>query len=182
LGVGSLTPQIGSQAGAPPQVRVPVSTHIASHGCAALDLHVPITRGVGDMQFKEALRAAGLARPGRTTWSGIASDGVPVFTIWSNEIRKVDGRYFAWWDHTGRRSPDGELMPNRKSRARTFVERAASNLGTPCRAVIIHPRMTVEGNKGVDSAIYPHPAFGCVVFRSADVDALQFIAELVPSA
>ncbi len=134
------------------------------------------------MKFKEALKAAGLANPGRTTWCGIAEDGMPVFTVWSQEVRRVHGRYFAWWDHTGKRDANGEHSPSRSARARTFIELAVRNLGSPCRAVILHPRVTERGIDGVATADYPHPALARVVFRFADVDALQFVAELLPPA
>lgn len=132
-----------------------------------------------DMQFKEALRAAGLVNPGRTTWSGIAGDGEPVFTIWSHQVHQVDGRFFVWWDHTGDRTENGELFSHRKGHARTFIALAAANLGKPCRAVIVHPKVTEEGSDSVESADYPHPVWSRVVFRAVDEEALQFIAELV---
>ncbi len=133
------------------------------------------------MQFKEALRAAGLEKPGRTTWCGIATDGVPVFTIWANETRWVNGRVFAWWDHDGKRNDSGSLSPHRLGRALRFIQLAQANIGKPCRAVLLHPRIIDHHVEGVDYAEYPHPAMGTVVFRATYVDALQFIAELLPS-
>ncbi|MDB9315258.1 hypothetical protein PN462_19240 [Spirulina sp. CS-785/01] len=133
-----------------------------------------------NMQFKEALRAAGLLNPGRTTWYGVATDGVPVFTIWFHEVRHINGRYFAWWDHEGLKDTDGEPKLRQKGRAWNYLELAAENLGKPCRAVIVHPKMTEQGNTGVASAEYPHSTMSRIVFRTVDIDALQFIAELLP--
>ena len=132
------------------------------------------------MRFKEALKMAGLANPGRTTWCGIATDGVSVFTIWSHEVHQVDGRFFAWWDHAGQRDSEGELSPRRKGSARRFVTLAGANLGRSCRAVIVHPRMVDDRVAGVESAEYPHPRMARAMFRTVDLDARQFIAELLP--
>ena len=52
-------------------------------------------QGNYQMQFKEALKTAGLVNPGRTTWCGVAADGTAVFTIWSHEVHQMDGRLFA---------------------------------------------------------------------------------------
>jgi hypothetical protein len=49
-------------------------------------------KGAHHMQFKEALKKAGLPNPGRTTWCGKATDGTAVFTIWSHEVRRLDQR------------------------------------------------------------------------------------------
>lgn len=62
------------------------------------------------MKFKEALRQSGLPNPGRTTWCGVAADGVAVFTIWAHDIRCIDGRYFAWWDHNNTKPKTGDGM------------------------------------------------------------------------
>ena len=129
------------------------------------------------MQFKEALKKAGLANPGRTTWKGKAADGTAVFTIWSHEVRKIDGRLFAWWDHNDRREPYVELAPRQRSRGRTFIKMAAANIGKSCRAVIVHLN---TARNGVASADYPHARMARAQFRTADLDALQFIVELLP--
>jgi hypothetical protein len=131
------------------------------------------------MQFKEALRAAGLSRPGRTTWCKVASDGTPVFTIWFHDIRQVDDRFFAWWEHGDLQYPTPTATAVQINKRRSFVKLAAAHLGRACRGVIVH-------RKGPDSwdvgaADYPHPELAVVRFRSADVDAIQFIAELSPS-
>jgi hypothetical protein len=130
------------------------------------------------MQFKEALKKAGLANPGRTTWCGVATDGIPVFTIWSNQIHQIGGRWFAWWDHNESRWPKGRKdEPARGvARARTFMRLAQGHLGKDCRAVILHPK---DGG-GVHSAEYPNQQFARARFRTADLDALQFIVELLP--
>ena len=133
------------------------------------------------MQFKEALKAAGLPNPGRTTWSGVTPEGVPVFTIWQHEIHQVSGRWFAWWSHGGSRDSTGELVPSRKAHAKAFVQRATENLGSRCRAVIVTPRFGKQGEVSVEHAEYPHEIWSTVVFRTTDMDALQFIAELLPA-
>ena len=133
------------------------------------------------LQFKEALRAAGLQRPGRTTWCGVADGGVAVFTIWTHEIHKVNGRFFAWWSHDGQRDANGEFSVRQKGSARRFINLASENLGRPCRAVLVHPKMIHNRNAGVAYTEYPHPEMGTVVFRTADLAALQFIAELQPT-
>ena len=133
------------------------------------------------MQFKEALRAAGLPNPGRTTWSGITPEGIAVFTIWEHEIHQVNGRWFAWWSHGGSRDRTGEHAPSRKASAKAFLKRANDNLGLPCRAVIVTPRFDKHGEVNAERAEYPHAAWGRVVFRTTDMDAIQFIAELLPA-
>ena len=132
------------------------------------------------MHFKEALRAAGLANPGRTTWSGVAPDGVAVFTIWEHEVHQINGRWFAYWSHGGSRESDGELPSGRKAHARAFIKRATDNLGRSCRAVVVTAKFDEHGDVSADRAEYPHPAWGKVVFRTTDLEALQFIAELSP--
>lgn len=132
------------------------------------------------MQFKEALRAAGLVNPGRTTWSGVAADGAAVFTIWEHEVHQINGRWFAYWSHGGSRDSDGELPPLRKAHARAFIQRATDNLGRPCRAVVLTPKFDKHGKISAARAEYPHPTWGKVVFRTTDFEALQFIAELSP--
>src|SRR6266511_3858518 len=96
------------------------------------------------MQFKEALKSAGLSRPGRTTWCGTAVDGTAVFTIWLHDVHDVDGRLFAWWDHNRLRitrpawpAERLKLTPSQRSRATTFIKLAAANIGKASRAVII---------------------------------------------
>jgi hypothetical protein len=131
------------------------------------------------MQFKQALKAAGLANPGRTTWCGLTPDGVPVFTIWQHEIHKFNGRWFAWWSHGGERDSDGEIAQSRKDHARAFIARATQNIGTPCRVVIIEPKFSKQQDISVAEAHYPHPVWARVVFRITDPEANQFIAELL---
>ena len=133
------------------------------------------------MQFKEALKAAGLRNPGRTTWSGITPDGIAVFTIWEHEIHQVNGRWFAWWNHGAPKEGKGELTPSRKGHAKAFLQRATDNLGLQCRAVIVKPRFDSHGEVSAERAEYPHTAWGTVVFRITDMDALQFVAELLPA-
>ena len=133
------------------------------------------------MQFKEALRAAGLPNPGRTTWSGITPDGIAVFTIWEHEIHQVNQRWFAWWSHGGSRDSAGELAQSRKDHARAFIQRATDNLGRQCHAVIVKPKFDKHGEISAERAEYPHPTWGTVVFRTTDIDALQFVAELLPA-
>ena len=131
------------------------------------------------MRFKDALTKAGLPKPGRTTWCGTAIDGTPVFTIWRHEVRQLNGRFFAWWDHAGERGADGELSKRRKGQAKTFISLVAENIGRPCRAVIINAKMDNDGRSvGAESAEYPHPKMAKVVFRFVERDALQFLAEL----
>jgi hypothetical protein len=127
------------------------------------------------MKFKEALKAAGLANPGRTTWCGKATDGTPVFTIWSHDIRKINGRLFVWWDHNNAKR--GFDTPKQISQQRTFVRLAAASVGKKCRAVIIHRK---PGTWLVASADYPDQRKARADIRVADIDALQFIIELLP--
>jgi hypothetical protein len=127
------------------------------------------------MKFKEALRAAGLSNPGRTTWCGVASDGTPVFTIWAHDVRQINGRFFAWWDHGDLHYPTPTARPKQIAKRRLFVKRAKANLDRKCRAVIVHSgRVKWQAS----SADYPHPEMAVVRFRVADVEAIQFIAEL----
>ena len=130
------------------------------------------------MQFKEALRAAGLANPGRTTWSGIASDKMPVFTIWEHEIYRLNGRWFASWNHNAERDVELELSAKRKGTARMFIKRASLSGGRPVRVVVVIPKYGKEGKVSVGEAFYPHPKWASAVFRFADQDAYQFVAEL----
>ena len=132
------------------------------------------------MQFKQALLAAGLANPGRTTWCGTTPDKVPVFTIWEHEVHKLNGRWFAWWSHAGARDSDGELSPRMKASARAYIALASKNIGLQCRAVINTPKFAADGSASAAKALYPHPLWAKVVFRTADVEARQFIAELFP--
>lgn len=132
------------------------------------------------MQFKEALKKAGLQNPGRTTWCGVAVDGVPVFTIWTSDIHRIGDRFFAWWSH-----PNLETEPHpvdrtahHQGRQRTFITLADANKGRACRAVILHRK---PGTDSVGDAVYPDPRMARVDFRIVDVDALQFIAELLPN-
>jgi hypothetical protein len=134
------------------------------------------------MKFKEALKAAKLPNPGRTTWHGKASDGTAVFTIWADDIHRVDGRFFAWWDHPGEPGLHQEPSARQKSRARAFVKRAAANIGKSCRAVIIHPSCPKSEGRRAGSAEYPHSKWARAEIRAADVDAIQFIIELLPPA
>lgn len=127
------------------------------------------------MKFKEALKAAGLANPGRTTWCGRATDGTAVFTIWSHDIRKINGRLFVWWDHNNAKF--GSDTPQQMGHERTFVKLAAANVGRKCRAIIIHRK---PGTRDVASADYPDPRMARADVRTADVDALQFTIELLP--
>ena len=131
------------------------------------------------MKFKEALKKAGLPKPGRSTWCGTAIDGTPVFTIWRHEVRQLNGRFFAWWDHTGERGSDGELSKRRKGQAKTFIALVAANIDRPCRAVIVNAKKKGDDSSvGAESAEYPHPKMARVVFRFVEQDVLQFIAEL----
>jgi hypothetical protein len=101
----------------------------------------------------------------------------PVFTIWAHDIRHIDGRFFAWWDHNDFKwRPRARVSPPRGS-ASTFVKLANANRGKSCRAVIIHQNPIT---KGVASADYPHPRMARADFRAADIDARQFIVELLP--
>jgi hypothetical protein len=115
------------------------------------------------------------------TTHGMATDGTAVFTIWLDDIHQVDGRFFAWWDHAGEPGRHQEPAERTKSYARGFVRRAADNKGRNCRAVIVHPRKPKPDRKAA-SADYPDPRWATIIFRAADVDALQFIAELLPPA
>ena len=133
------------------------------------------------MQFKEALKAAGLSNPGRTTWCGRTPDNLVVFTIWEHEIHKLDGRWFAWWSHVGVRNNDGEFSPRKKAKAGAFIALAGQHIGRSCRAVIITPKVAADGSVSVEQAIYPHPLWARVVFRTVDHDAHQFTAELLPN-
>ena len=130
------------------------------------------------MQFKEALRAAGLANPGRTTWSGVTPDGTSVFTIWEHEIYKVDGRWFASWNHDAERDDALEVSSHRVGTARKFIERASESIGHRVRVVIVVPKRDKEGKISVGSAVYPDPRWSSAVFRFADQDSRQFVAEL----
>ena len=130
------------------------------------------------MQFKEALRAAGLANPGRTTWSGTASDKTPVFTIWEHEIYRLNGRWFASWNHDTERDVELELSTKRKGTARMFIKRASLSNGSPVRVVVVIPKYGNDGKVSVGEAFYPHPRWASAVFRFADQDAYQFVAEL----
>ncbi|MGE3843070.1 MAG: hypothetical protein AB7I50_15965 [Vicinamibacterales bacterium] len=106
------------------------------------------------------------------------SDGTAVFTIWAHDIREIEGRFFAWWDHGHSKAETGEGMPKtQRGHVRNFVRLAAQNLGKPCRAVIVHRK---PGSWEVASADYPHPRWARADFRCADRDALQFIVELLP--
>lgn len=132
------------------------------------------------MKFKEALGAAGLANPGRTTWHGETPGGVPVFTIWSDDIHQIDERFFAWWDHAGEVGLHKEPNPRQKARARAFVRRAASAIGGRCRIVVVEALQPKPAPRSFASALYPHPKWAVGLVRTADVDALQFIIELLP--
>lgn len=131
------------------------------------------------MQFKEALKKAGLTNPGRTTWCGVAADGMPVFTIWTSDIHRIGDRFFAWWSHPNLEAePDPvQRTPYHQGQQRTFIALADANMGRPCRAVIIHRK---PGTDSVGSAVYPDARMARVDFRVVDVEALQFIAELLP--
>jgi hypothetical protein len=133
------------------------------------------------MQFKEALRQAGLRNPGRTTWSGVAPDGTLVFTIWDDLIRQIDGRSYAWWDHNESRvlgASGTTPSPGGMARARAFIRRAQKAMATRRRypVVIVHAKKA----GGVESAEYPHKRWAWVEFRAADLGSRQFIAELFP--
>jgi hypothetical protein len=82
----------------------------------------------------------------------------------------------------GRADMMSEHEPNtaqQEGRARAFIRRAAASMGrSDCRAVIVHPKSGEPWKVG--SAEYPHPRLARVVFRTVDVDAMQFIAELLP--
>ena len=130
------------------------------------------------MLFKEALRAAGLSNPGRTTWSGVTPDGILVFTIWEHEIYEVNGRWFASWNHDPERDTEFEISPRRMGTARKFIERASESIGRRVRVVIVVPKRDKEGKISVGSALYPDERWSSALFRFADQDALQFVAEL----
>jgi hypothetical protein len=147
------------------------------HGDSLLDA---AREEVQQMQFKEALRAAGLANPGRTTWSGITSDKTPVFTIWEHEIYKLNGRWFAGWNHDAECDVELELSAKRKGTARMFIKRASLSNGCPVRGVVVISKYGNEGKVTVDEAFFPHPKWASAVFRFADQDAYQFVAELFP--
>src|SRR5262245_32466964 len=129
------------------------------------------------MKFKEALKAAGVKNPARTTWCRVASDGTPVFTIWAHDVRNIGGRLFAWWDHGDLHYPNPTATPTQIAKRRSFVKLAAGHLDHECRAVIVHRK---GKSWEASSADYPHPQMATVRFRTADVDAIQFIAELLP--
>ena len=129
------------------------------------------------MKFKEALKAAGLRNPGRTTWCDLAIDGTPVFTIWAHDVRQINGRLFAWWDHGDLHYPTPTATPKQVAKRRSFVKLAAANLDQKCRAVIVHRK---RGSWEASSADYPHPQMAVVRFRAANIEAIQFIAELLP--
>ena len=133
------------------------------------------------MQFKEALRAAGLENPGRTTWSGITPDGIAVFTIWEHEIYKTNGRWFASWNHDPEKDVEFDISPRRQGTARMFIQRATENVGRRVRAVIVVPKRDSKGRISAGDTIYPHPQWATAVFRLTDQDALQFVAELFPA-
>lgn len=128
------------------------------------------------MKFKEALKAAGLRNPGRTTWCGVADDGTPVFTIWAHDVRQVNGRLFAWWDQGDLRYPTPTATKTKIAKRKSFVKLAAANLGKPCRAVVVYRK---GRSWEVSSAEYPHPKMAVARFRAADLDAVQFIVELL---
>lgn len=130
------------------------------------------------MKYLQALKAAGLLNPVRNTWHGVASDGTPVFTIWSDDVRVVDGRFFAWWDFPGGLGSNPEPSLTWKTQARRFIELAALNIGKDCRAVIVYPRHPKPTRREAASAEYPHAQWGTATFRTADTEALHFIAEL----
>lgn len=132
------------------------------------------------MKFKDALKAAGLRNPGRTTRHGQAEDGTSVFTIWSDDIHLIDGRSFAWWDHCGEPALHEEPSAREKDLARTFVDRAASSIGKRCRVVIVNPARPKPESRAVASAEYPHPRWAEGEFRSADRNAMHFVVELFP--
>jgi len=134
------------------------------------------------MQFKEALKAAGLARPGRTTWSGITPDGTPVFTIWEHEIYKIKGRWFASWNHDPERDTEFEHSPRRLGTARMFIERATQSIGRRVRVVIVVPKRDKKGRISAGEALYPHSKWASAEFRVTDQDAYQFVAELFPES
>jgi len=123
------------------------------------------------MKYKEALRAAGIKNPGRTTWCKVATDGIPVFTIWSDDVRVISGRRFAWWDH--RDCKLASVSVSKIAKRRGFIKLAAAHLGQPCRAVIVHRK-----GEEVLSADYPHPKMATVRFLTTNIDAAQFLAEL----
>lgn len=104
------------------------------------------------MKFKEALRAAGLKNPGRTTCCGIAGDGTPVFTIWAHDVRQIGGRLFAWWNHGDLLHPTPTASPSQIAKRRSFVKAAAATAGQECRAVIVHRK---RGSSEAVSAAYP---------------------------
>jgi hypothetical protein len=125
------------------------------------------------MGFVEALRAAGLERPGRTTWHGTTPDGTSVFTVWAKEIRQVGGRHFVWWDHNGERVC-GELSDRRKQQGMAYIRHAQQVTGTICRAVV------VRGDATAESAVYPHAQWARIKFLTVIPEAMQFVAELLP--
>ena len=130
------------------------------------------------MKFKEALKAAGLPNPGRTTWHGTATDGTPVFTIWGRDIRQIDGRFFAWWTHGDLHYKDPSATKSQIARRRAFVEHAERSVGRECRAVIVHD--TKNKSWEVAAAEYPHPQMAIAKFMFADADAVHFVVELLP--
>ena len=134
------------------------------------------------MQFKEALKAAGLANPGRTTWSGTTPDGTPVFTIWAHEVYRVNGRWFASWNHDPEKDTELEVSPRRRGTASMFIKRATEHIGRRVRAVIVMPKRDSKGRIAAGDTVYPHPMWASAVFRVTDQDALQFVAELFPEA
>jgi hypothetical protein len=130
------------------------------------------------MKFKEALKAAGLRNPGRTTWCGVATDGTPVFTIWAHDIRQINSRLFAWWDHGDCHYPSPTATATQIAKRRSFVKLAAANIDQECRAVIVRRK---GRSWEAASAEYPHPEMAVARFRVANVDAAQFIVELFPA-
>ena len=131
-------------------------------------------------KFFDALKAAKLPRVGRSTRHGKATDGRAVFTIWSDDIHQIDGRFFAWWDHAGELGLHEEPAADQRARARAFVKRAHLNLGRPCRAVIVYPVNPKPAPRKVASAEFPHEKWATATFRAADPEALQFLVELTP--
>ena len=131
------------------------------------------------MKFKEALIAAGIQNPGRTTWHGKAIDGTPVITIWADDIHQIDGRFFAWWDHAGEPGLHKDIAARQKAKARAFVRRLAGAVDKHCRVVIVHPSQPKPARRSFASATYPHPNWAVGLIRAADTEALQFIVELV---
>lgn len=134
------------------------------------------------MTFAEALRAAGIQNPGRTTRHGQAEDGTPVFTIWADDVHVVDGRSFAWWDHCGEAVGHAEPPLRKKAAARAFVRRAEASVGRYCRIVIVHPKSPKPDRREVARAEYPHPKWARATVRFADSQALHFLFELLPAS